>query len=99
MKQSKPESNFTLEEIKALENIADLDKLKIEAFSLISKPSQRPMKPAKVAWFRETLIRKTKHEQVIKLMWDLYLAGSQENLSVIGSGHSTEPNNYRKIFA
>lgn len=40
--------NFTGDDIKELEGIRDLQTLKDRAFALISKPSQRPMKPEKV---------------------------------------------------
>ncbi|NDG80088.1 MAG: hypothetical protein EBX47_11835, partial [Synechococcaceae bacterium WB8_1B_057] len=41
----KPAMNFDIEDIKRLEQIKDLATLKAQAFSLISKPSAKPMKP------------------------------------------------------
>lgn len=95
-KPAKAGANFTPEDIKRLENISDLGSLKSAAFKLLSKPSERPMKPEKVAWFRQALDSKQTHDAVIKLMWDLYLAGS--DMSVIGSRYSTKPNTYRQTF-
>lgn len=93
---AKPDDNFGIEDIKQLEKIRDLPTLKSQAFALISKPSRRPMKPEKVAWFRRTLEKLDSHQKVIKLMYDLLLSG--EGFSVIGSRKSMDPNSYRKVF-
>lgn len=94
-----PSENFTLDDIRGLEQISDLAQLKETAFTLVSRPSERPMKPEKIAWFREAINGKKNHAAILKLMWDLYLAGCDQGLSVLGSKNSTKPNSYRKIFA
>ena len=92
----KPAMNFDIEDIKRLEQIKDLATLKAQAFSLISKPSAKPMKPEKVAWFKSALERMDSPIKVIKLMYDLLLGG--EGQSVIGSRYSMNPNSYRSRF-
>jgi hypothetical protein len=88
--------NFDANDIKRLEGINDLNELKKQAFSLITKNSDRPMKPAKVSWFKRALISKTNKMAVIKMMYDLMLSG--EGHSVIGTATSTAPNSYRANF-
>lgn len=94
--EAKADVNFDAEDIKRLERINDLETLKTQAFSLISKPSAKPMKPEKVAWFRQALASKSNKIAVIKMMYDLMLSG--EGNSVIGSKNSMNPNTYRKVF-
>lgn len=91
-----PERNFTIDDIKQLEKITDLDTLKAKAVELISTRSARPMKPAKVQWFDRVIHDKNSHAAVIKVMYDLMLSG--EGLGVIGSGAGTSPNPYRRKF-
>ena len=97
-KPAKSAVNFTPDDIKSLENIGNLEAMKDAAFELISKPSERPMKPEKVAWFRQALDSKKNTDSVLKLMWDLYLSGSEQGLSVIGSRDSMKPSRYRQSF-
>ena len=92
----KETDNFTADDIKELEGIKDLATLKARAFALISKPSKRPMKPEKVAWFKSRLDSLTTPMAVIKLMYDLLLSG--EGQSVIGSRNSMGSNSYRGRF-
>jgi len=92
----KPEVNFDVEDLKKLERIRDLPTLKTLAFELISKPSERPMKPEKVEWFRSALERMDSPLKVIKLMYDLLLSG--EGHAVIGSKNSMKSNTYRDRF-
>lgn len=92
----KPEYNFDIEDIKRLENVKDLETIKTLAMQLISKPSERPMKPEKVEWFRSALERMNSPMKVVKLMYDLLLSG--EGHSVIGSKSSMNPNSYRARF-
>jgi hypothetical protein len=94
--EAKADVNFDAEDLKRLERINDLETLKTQAFSLISKPSAKPMKPEKVAWFRQALASKSNKIAVIKMMYDLMLSG--EGNSVIGSKNSMNPNSYRKVF-
>jgi hypothetical protein len=92
----KPMVNFDAEDIKKLEKIRDLETLKTQAFMLISRPSEKPMKPEKVAWFKSALERMNSPLKVIKLMYDLLLSG--EGHAVIGSKSSMDPNSYRARF-
>lgn len=92
----KPAVNFSIEDIKNLEQIENLPILKDRAFALISKPSRRPMKPEKVSWFKSVLDQKNSRMGVIKLMYDLLLSG--EGHQVIGSRNSLDPNKYRNTF-
>jgi len=92
----KAEANFDVEDLKRLEQIRDLPTLKAQAMALISKPSERPMKPEKVAWFDAALDRMDNRMAIIKLMYDLLLSG--EGHQVIGSKRSMNPNSYRSRF-
>jgi hypothetical protein len=92
----KAEVNFDIEDIKKLERIRDLPTLKAQALALISKPSERPMKPEKVAWFDAALDRMDSPLKIIKLMYDLLL--SSEGHAVIGSKNSMKANTYRGRF-
>ena len=92
----KQEVNFDIEDIKKLERIRDLPTLKAQALALISRPSERPMKPEKVAWFDAALDRMDSPLKIIKLMYDLLLSG--EGHSVIGSKNSMKSNTYRDRF-
>ena len=94
--EARADVNFDAEDLKRLERISDLETLKTQAFALISKPSAKPMKPEKVAWFRQALAGKSNKIAVIKMMYDLMLSG--EGNSVIGSKNSMNPNSYRKVF-
>ena len=90
-------NNFTAEDLQRLNSIKDLEALKCRAMELISnQDSTRPMKPEKVEWFRNHIKGKHSKASVIKMMWDLLLAG--EGSAVVGSGHSMSKNNYRARF-
>lgn len=92
----KPTVNFSIEDLKRLEQIKDLPTMKAQALGLISKPSAKPMKPEKVEWFKNALETMNSPMKVIKLMYDLMLSG--EGNSVIGSRNSMNPNSYRQRF-
>lgn len=92
----KPTDNFDIEDIKRLEQIRDLATLKTQAMALISRPSEKPMRPEKVEWFRSSLEQMNSPVKVIKLMYDLLLSG--EGHQVIGSRRSMNPNSYRSRF-
>jgi hypothetical protein len=94
--EGKDTYNFDIEDIKRLEKIKDLATLKTQAFDLISKPSAKPMKPEKVAWFSGALEKMDSPIKVIKLMYDLYLSG--QGHAVIGSRNSMASNSYRAKF-
>ena len=89
--------NFTIDDIKQLEQIADLDQMKSKAFELISRPSRRPMKPEKIEWFKNVLASKVSRLQVIKLMYDLFLSG--EGLGALGTKNSMGKSSYRQRFS
>jgi hypothetical protein len=91
-----PADNFTIDDIKKLEGLHNLEDMKSFAKELISKPSQRPMKPQKVRWLTQAIDSKTSSNAIVKLMYDLLLGG--EGHQVIGSRHSMDPNSYRKSF-
>lgn len=93
----RPVDNFTADDLKELEQIRDLPTLKTRAFELISTKSQHQMKPEKVEWFKQNLEKKNDRMSIIKLMYDLLLAG--EGHSVIGSKNSMKSNSYRSIFS
>lgn len=94
--EGKPAVNFTIADLKDLENIDDVNVVKDKAIELISTPSRRPMKPEKVEWFKNAIMNKTNKMAVIKLMYDLMLSG--EGQGVIGSRNSMGANSYRKQF-
>lgn len=83
--------NFTIDDIKQLEKMSDLEDIKKKAIELISASSQRPMKPEKVSWLKKAVINKKHPSDVVKLMYDLLLGG--EGMKVIGATHS-----YRRRF-
>ena len=93
---AKHDINFDAQDIKRLERIDDLDSLKKQAFRLISNPSQKPLKPEKIAWFKKSLTNKKNKMAIIKLMYDLMLSG--EGNAVIGSKDSMNPSSYRQTF-
>jgi len=96
MDEAKSKTNFDVEDLYRLQNINDLEKLKKQAFVLISKPSEKPMKPEKVSWFERSLEKMNSKDSVMKMMWDLFMSG--EGLAVQGSRYSTDKNYYRKAF-
>jgi len=90
------EDNFTIDDIKRLEKIRDLETLKAQAKELIKgKPAKR-MKPEKISWFYNHIDTLRNPLAVIKMMYDLMLAG--EGHRVIGSKNSMSPNSYRSRF-
>lgn len=90
--------NFDGDDLRMLNNIDDLDVLKDAAFRLISNTEGKyPMKPEKVEWFKHHLGEKTNKNAVIKMMYDLLLAGS--GMSVVGSKNSMRSNSYRNRFS
>lgn len=93
---SRPEDNFSPDDIKKLERTQDINAARKMAIELISMSSKRSMKPAKVEWFKRAVYSKKNVLDIVKLMYDLLLSG--EGNKVIGSRHSTDPNSYRKAF-
>jgi hypothetical protein len=93
---SKPVDNFSIDDIKKLERVRDFGAMKLMAKELIATPSQKPMKPEKVAWFNRKIDSLKSPMQLIKLMYDLVLSG--EGHSVVGSKNSMASNNYRQKF-
>jgi hypothetical protein len=96
LEDSRPEDNFTADDIKAMERMRDLGQMKIYAKKLITTPSKKRLRPEKVAWFNKVIDSKKSPIDLIKMMYDLLLSG--EGSSVIGSRHSMDPNSYRKTF-
>ena len=95
-KEQQSQDNFTVDDIKRLETISDLETLKAQAKQLIKGKPARRMKPEKIAYFYDRVDDLTSRLSVIKLMYDLLLAG--EGHKVIGQRHSMNPNVYRTRF-
>ena len=90
------EDNFTVDDIKRLEQIRDLETLKAQAKQLIKGKPARRMKPEKISWFYNQIDTLRSPLAVIKMMYDLMLAG--EGHRVIGSRNSMSSNSYRSKF-
>ena len=75
--------NFDAADLDRLSKIRDLDQLKQEAIALISTESDRPMKPEKIEWFTNAINRAPNGLAIIKMMYDLLLAG--DGPGVIGA--------------
>lgn len=90
------EDNFTIDDIKRLEKIRDLETLKAQAKELIKGKPVRRMKPEKISWFYNHIDTLKNPLAVIKMMYDLMLAG--EGNKVIGSRNSMSSNSYRTRF-
>ena len=90
------EDNFTIDDIKRLEKIRDLETLKAQAKELIKGKPVRRMKPEKISWFYNHIDTLRNPMAVIKMMYDLMLAG--EGNRVIGSRNSMSLNSYRTRF-
>jgi hypothetical protein len=93
---SRPEDNFTIDDIKSLEKETDIETMKSRAKEMVNRASKKRMKAEKILWFMGTIDRMTSRMALIKLMYDLYLAG--EGHKVIGSKYSMNPNSYRQKF-
>ena len=90
------DDNFTIDDIKRLEQIKDFATLKAQAKQLIKGKPARRMKPEKISWFYNHIDELKNPMAVIKMMYDLLLAG--EGHKVIGSKHSMGANAYRQRF-
>lgn len=90
------EDNFTIDDIKNLEQIQDLETLKARAKELIKGKPARRMKPEKISWFYNHIDNLKRPLDVIKMMYDLLLAG--EGNKVIGTRHTMSNNSYRQRF-
>jgi len=90
------EDNFTIDDIKRLEQIRDFETLKAQAKELIKGKPVRRMKSEKISWFYNHIDTLKNPLAVIKMMYDLMLAG--EGHKVIGSRNSMAPNSYRSRF-
>jgi hypothetical protein len=88
--------NFTVADIKDLEKIRDLETIKAKARELIKGKPDRRMKPEKIDYFYNKVDTLTSPMKVIKLMYDLLLAG--EGMKTIGSRYSTSANSYQQRF-
>lgn len=92
----KPDANFTADDLHHLSKIRDLNSAKEFALNLVTKPSKKPIKPSKVAWFTAAINRAKSVNELGKIMWGMLLSG--EGNAVIGSRHSTDPSHYRRQF-
>jgi hypothetical protein len=90
------DDNFTIDDIHQLEQIKDFETLKARAKYLIKGKPARRMKPEKIAYFYDRVDTLTSPMKVIKMMYDLLLAG--EGMKTIGSQNSTNPNVYQRRF-
>ena len=90
------EDNFTIDDIKNLEKVRDLETMKAQAKKLIKGKPVRRMKPEKISYFYDRVDSLTPPMKAIKLMYDLLLAG--EGHKVIGSRNSMGANAYRQRF-
>jgi hypothetical protein len=90
------EDNFTIDDIKSLERIRDMETLKARAKELIKGKPVRRMKPEKISFFYNRVDSMKSPMAIIKMMYDLMLAG--EGHKVIGSRNSMAPNVYRQRF-
>ena len=90
------DDNFTIDDIHKLEQIKDFETLKARAKDLIKGKPARRMKPEKIAYFYDRVDTLTSPMKVIKMMYDLLLAG--EGMKTIGSQNSTNPNVYQRRF-
>jgi uncharacterized protein YaiI (UPF0178 family) len=88
--------NFDINDIHELEKIRDFATLKARAKELIKGKPARRMKPEKIAYFYDRVDTLTSPVKVIKLMYDLLLAG--EGMKTIGSRNSMDSNVYQKRF-
>ncbi len=88
--------NFTVADIKDLEKIRDLETIKARAKELIKGKPDRRMKKEKINYFYNRIDVLTSPLKVIKLMYDLLLAG--EGMKTIGSRYSTRANSYQQRF-
>lgn len=91
-----PDDNFTPEDIKRLETINDIPTLKAQAKELIKGKAAKRMKADKIAFFYNKVDGMTNRMAIIKLMYDLLLAG--EGNAVVGSRNSMKANSYRSRF-
>jgi hypothetical protein len=90
------EDNFTIDDIKKLERIRDLETLKAQAKELVKGKPARRMKAEKIRWFYNHIDTLKNPSAFIRMMYDLMLAG--EGHKVIGSRNSTSSNSYRTRF-
>jgi hypothetical protein len=91
---SKPEVNFTKDDLTSLQNIADLNTLKTRALDLITTPSKHPVTPDLVNYSKNALENCKTPAAVIIFMYNMLLGG--EGLAVIGTRHGMDASHYRK---
>ena len=93
-RSSKPEVNFTKDDLTSLQNITDLNTLKTRAFDLITTPSKHPVTPDLVSYSKNALEKCKTPAAVIIFMYNMLLGG--EGLAVIGTRHGMDASHYRK---
>ena len=90
------DDNFTIDDIKELEKIRDMETLKARAKELIKGKPARRMKPEKIKFFYDRVDYMKNQMAIIKMMYDLLLAG--EGHKVVGGRNDMNPNSYRQRF-
>ena len=96
VKEGFSDDNFTADDINRLATIRDLPTIKAQAKELIKGKPIRRMKPEKIAYFYDKVDSLSSPVKVVKLMYDLLLAG--EGLKTVGSSNSMDSNTYQKRF-
>ena len=91
---SKPEVNFTKDDLTSLRDITDLNTLKTRALDLITTPSKHPVSPDLVNYSKNALEKCKTPAAVIIFMYNMMLGG--EGLAVIGTRHGMDASHYRK---
>lgn len=93
---TRPDDNFSADDLHHLEKIRDLSKAKEFALSLINRPSKKPLSPKKKAWFTTGVTRAKSTNELVRMLWSMLMSG--EGNPVIGSRYSTKPSHYRAQF-
>lgn len=93
---TRPDYNFTADDLHHLSKIRDVSRAKEYAVSLINKPSKKPLSPEKKQWFVAHVAKAKTTNDLVRMMWSMLMSG--EGMPVIGSRYSTEPSYYRSRF-
>jgi hypothetical protein len=93
---TRPDDNFNAADLQRLNKMTDLNQAKDYAKSLVTRPSKKPMKPNKVAWFSASIDKARSIDELAKIMWSMLMSG--EGMPVIGTRSSMDKSSYRKQF-
>jgi hypothetical protein len=88
--------NFTVSDLHKLEKMTDIDAARDHVMQLLTAGSRFPMKPEKTAWFKNHIQHIKTIHGLVKMMYDLMLAG--EGHKVLGTPQGMGANIYRKRF-